>query len=170
MSIERAAYHEAGHMAVARHVGLRLNKASLAGHGRYGVRRYADPVFIPDAEVDGWTRRKIEARTMATLAGAECEALYFGRADGPHAQADDRDAFDLALYLSHNEVEEAAALLDWLRLRASNVLRRVDIASDVELLARALLERGQLSRNDAEALFRPGGGRRLPVDALTLRP
>jgi hypothetical protein len=153
MSAEQAAYHAAGHLAVARAVGFPVRPASLAEDLRYGVRRYAEPVLMPDIGLDGWTRRKLEGRMMTILAGAEAELRHCGRIEPARAGVDQEDALHLALYVSRGELEEAAALVAWIRLRVANLLRRDDVAADVELLARALLDLGELSREDVEALL-----------------
>jgi hypothetical protein len=154
MDFEQAAYHEAGHLVVAHRLRLRLRAASLFEHCRHHIGRHHEPLLMPDVVLDAWTRRKLEGRAMATLAGVECELQHFGRSDGSRARVDHHDATDIALYMSLGDAEEAVALLAWLRTRVVSLLRRPEVGADVERVALVLLDRKELSRPDVEALLR----------------
>lgn len=150
----RVAYHEAGHAAVARRLGIGLRSVTIVADGDSlgsTYHRGAGPSFRPDIEIDGRTRNRLEGQMMLALAGGEAEHVFLGRT-GKNGLGQDYDsAVRLALYMAGDE-DEASAYLEWMRLRTRNMLRTPPVRMEVEAIASALLDRRHLRAAEIRAV------------------
>ncbi len=158
----RLAYHEAGH-AVARYRLLRVGAPVwIDGAGARGGRDHRPAWSRPPLDL-----RLPEAldRIQVCLAGAVAERRSVGAADPRAEQVDRAQALETALRVSFEP--ETEVLLQWLALRTERLIEFY--WSDVEAVARALLERRSLSARELEGVLRrtetarrrpvPGGSR-----------
>lgn len=153
----RVAYHEAGH-AVARYRLLRVGGLRclwIDGTGARGEREHRPACGRPSLEL-----RLPEAleRIQVCLAGAVAERRAVGAVDPGAERADRERARETALRVSFEP--ETDVLLRWMALRTERLIEFY--WSDVEAVARALLERRSLSAREVEAVIRGTGtaGRR----------
>lgn len=151
MSVElkSVAYHEAGHAAVAIRLGI--------GIGRKGVTIIPDKHTLgwaqirkgfsgnPDYETSGRMRLKIENRVLVLLAGLHASQ------SGEGCEDDLRRAWNLLEYFcgSHEEVQ---AYLDWLNIRAKQLVESEVCKVKIEAIAQALLEKKKLSAGEVKAI------------------
>lgn len=148
------AYHEAGHAAVARRLGVAVRSVTVVPDDEASGRTWHSGPgswFRPDIEVDGRTRNRIEAHIMIALAGGEAEDAFLGERSGDGLGPDNDNAVGLALYMS-GDSEEASAYLEWLRLRTRNMLRQELVRCEVEAIAAALLDRKRVRAAEVKAI------------------
>lgn len=146
-------YHEAGHAVAALALGRRVRSVTVVPDaGRLGACTFAKMPrrFQPDAKLGPRTRASLEDHITVSLAGEVAEHMYTGRHAWSGAADDMRQSLDRASYIAADD-REVAALLEWLRLRARNLL--ATNWSRVELVATELEERGTLTGLEALAAF-----------------
>jgi hypothetical protein len=150
-----AAYHEAGHAAVAVALGKRLMGVKITiGHPDHEGLRRAAPTFEPDVwdllfEADD---PDLRTRIMVYLAGRSAEQiarLVHGNA-GDHS--DVVTAFDLASSMTA-DAQEAQELLDQLAAETWTLLDRPDVWAGVQRLAAELLRAPAVTGADARRIL-----------------
>jgi hypothetical protein len=152
-TIERAAYHEAGHAIAAIWHEIELHCVTIVPDG--GALGYVEHRFsgLVGLEED---REKLEAQALIALAGAACEAHHFGRGRKVDWYADDYrhdvvQASVLLQSLSAHE-DEGAAYFDWIAERAMSLVSMPRMVKAADALAGALIERRELTGEQASKL------------------
>lgn len=149
VELKSVAYHEAGHAAVAIRLGI--------GIGRKGVTIIPEEHTLgwahirkgfsgnPEYETSGRMRLKVENRVLALLAGMHASQ------SGDGCDDDLRRACNLLEYFcgSHEEVQ---AYLDWLNIRAKQLVESEVCQVKIEAIAQALLEKRKLSAGEVKAI------------------
>lgn len=151
VELKSVAYHEAGHAAVALRLGI--------GIGRKGVSIVPKDDMLgwahickgfsgnPEYEVTGRMRLKVEHRVLALLAGMHaCQS-------GDGCEEDLRRAWGLLEYFCGSD-EEVQAYLDWLNIRAKQLVESEVCQVKIDALAQALLEKKRLSAGEVKAIAR----------------
>ena len=106
-------------------------------------------------------REKLEAQALIALAGAACEAHHFGRGRTVDWYADDFrhdlvQASGVLQSLSAHE-DEGAAYFDWIAERAMSLVAMPRFVVAADALAEALIERRELTGEQASKLFTASG-------------
>jgi hypothetical protein len=167
-SIQRTAYHEAGHVVMAfalrravRHVSIVPDDSS---DGRLVKHKLTDN-FHPDYESDARTRRLVEREIMICLAGGVALAKFQGNRRDLGDDQDWRHAVYLADYVSSgvggyvgDDGEATVAYLRWLQVRAKILLSLPWHWRAVEEIAQSLVERKELSGREARRIYRAALG------------
>ena len=148
------AIHEAGHAAVAMHVGIGIRRVTIAPTGAAQGKASHYPIgkwFQPDIEVTTRTRTRIERSIMVFWAGTLAEELIGGRAE-PDGATHDRDMIvQLATFIC-GDPEETSAYIEWLRLRCRNLLQTPLVRRAVDAITDALVERTTLRGTEIRAV------------------
>lgn len=149
VALKSVAYHEAGHAAIALRLGI--------GIGRKGIS------IIPEGEMLGWAhirkgfsgnpqhattgrmRLKAENRVLALLAGMHASQSRDG------CEEDLRRAWNLLEYFCCSN-EEVQAYLDWLNIRAKQMVALEVCQVKIEAIAQALLDKGKLSAGEVKSI------------------
>lgn len=151
------AHHEAGHAIARFRQRLAIRSVTIEEDEESFGRASHNPPgewFQPDIEVDRRTRNRIESEIICALAGPEAECRFMGNDDAPYgagSQADLDVAALLACYVCGDD-DEASAYMEWLRIRARNLVRSE--WELVEVLAAALLDRKTLSGHQVRKVLR----------------
>ncbi|TNC16422.1 hypothetical protein FF100_04030 [Methylobacterium terricola] len=154
--LHRTAIHEAGHGVIGRAVTMACGGATIvADDESAGYSITADPYAVLAA----WeTREKWRppssvwvGRILAYMAGAEAEEVILGDCQG--GDGDDRRWITGMLYEIAPE-DEHEARETRLRRAARQLVRRH--RSDIEAIARMLMERGTLTGEEIDAALPPG--------------
>ncbi|HTR71680.1 MAG TPA: hypothetical protein VMH41_15795, partial [Mycobacteriales bacterium] len=129
--------------------------------------------FRPNYRMDNRTRLRIELLIMIKLAGGLAETQWCERVKGRRlagctpeqvaqgAVRDQERALDLALLVTNGSSDEAAAFLEWLRLRTDRELKDPITWGGVQHLADALAEHPTLSYRRAQGYIFDGFDRAL---------
>ena len=122
------AVHEAAHAVVARALGRGVVRVSIEAdadsHGHVRMTPFPDGFDPALAYYDARVRRRVEDQIMIACAGG----ITQGRVDPEEfdvlwgSQSDYDNAHDLALWASSGDGDEAAAYVEWLRLRTSQIV------------------------------------------------
>jgi ATP-dependent Zn protease len=154
---QATAYHEAGHAAVALHLGRKVlsvdiihveekRQLGVCHNGR--TPRWFQPEFV----ADGRTRLLLEKEIMVFLAGHLAERRFTGRRNYVGASRDHSCAADLADYAC-GSAEQVEAFLAWLEVRTDDTLRMPLVWRVVEAIAAALMEREHLTGRQVRAIL-----------------
>lgn len=169
-TLERIAWHEAGHALVAWRQGHRPVQVTIVGRG--GAGGYMERESAEEALL--FTRRELQERLRETLGGRAAEVLHYGPEEGlsTGVSGDLQQASRLALQMvcrygmgesqgllalpesappPPEALREANAILQ-AELEAALVLLRAD-ADRLERLATALLERNRLTGEAMDAVL-----------------
>jgi hypothetical protein len=144
--LEASAYHEAGHVVVAREMGLKIIGASIVpDQDGHGWAAHADP--LRGIRLDLATRDKTAARVekciLVSMAGAIAQRKFrMSSWRNFHGQAD-RDAVAGLLLRVHGDPETRLAYWRYLQLVAAGIVDQRWWA--IEAVARALVELGTLN-------------------------
>lgn len=167
---EVAAYHEAGHCVVAMHLGLKVTKISIRPNYKTGARgevtirrprglkerlEFCDP---NDKHTQFMFQRMIlfalggiaseeEYRKRSTRKGSTCKGSTREGWDGDNDKAAEHAR---RICLRDNELNP---LLQWLRLRARAIVRNPLNKVRIRNLAKALIDKKELSVSEAESIF-----------------
>ncbi len=146
------AYHEAGHVVMAYLLGIRIKRASIiSGKDYVGIVHHEKIVRGEYAENDNSlrNRNRMEKSVLISLAGDIAQKHHAPRSLG--GASDDHDkASDLALMVNSSS-ESANASLNWLTIRATDVLKlRWPM---VDAVARELVKQKELGREQIQALL-----------------
>ena len=156
-SLERIAFHEAGHAVAAVLHRRGLRKATIVPDkesgtlgcvftGRFGSR------FKPDAHAGRKERDLIEGDVTVSLAGPVAEALASGRWNHVGASRDYHHAVDLLSYLCGGR--ELQAYVNLLSVRTEAMFVNVDVHwRAVEQLAEVLLREKTIGGRRARAII-----------------
>jgi ATP-dependent Zn protease len=150
------AIHEAGHAAMAIHVRLGTQDATIReADGVLGSVTHYPPGdwFQPDCEVTPRTRRRIEQQIMTLWAGTLAEELIGGQANPDGAGHDFDVISSLALYMC-GDSEETDAYIEWLRLHSRNTLKTPFVRIAINAITDALLERETLTGKQIRSVVR----------------
>jgi ATP-dependent Zn protease len=154
-NLRTTAFHEAAHAAIAFEVGRRVHKVSIVeNEDYYGYVHIGNlpGSFQPDVQCDGRTRRLIESHVMHLLAGPIAEKKLTGRISRIGASGDYRRAVDLASYCCGSD-KQAEKFIAWLWERTKDLLDEPAMWRAVEVLAAALIEKGELTGRRAKAIY-----------------
>jgi hypothetical protein len=146
------AYHEAGHLAAAWRLGIKIRRATIIPTTDCtGEVEHDNPLRGIHLDVDGSDRARLRAEKLIilALAGPEAQRRFNPRSwRAYHGAADHQQAVDIALSLNASE-EAAAAHLKWLEVRARDLI--VASWDVVEVIAAELLNQGVLSSAHVDA-------------------
>ena len=147
------AFHEAGHAVVAHALGRRFTGVSMIpddesyGRIRFRLRKG----FHPDVD-SGWpTRKVVEEEAIISWAGM-CAEAKCRRVPLDRTFVSDIDGIGLAGYVC-GTAEEEEAYIEWLRIRAKNILDQPHYWAAVQMLAMKLLQFGKMTGKEAWALI-----------------
>jgi hypothetical protein len=157
------AYHEAGHVVIARVLRIACGGATMFTRSRPGCGvSLADPWLILAAWADRKRYRSEDSafvgRILATMAGREAEILFTGR-----CRRDDGDQSEISAMIGslpvpcRNEAvrrEDIVAYQDRLRRRTQALIRRHNWK--IGRVANALLQRGSLRPDEIDRVIGPG--------------
>jgi ATP-dependent Zn protease len=151
---ERAAYHEAGHAIAAIWHEIELDRVTIVPEG--GALGYVEHRFSGLAGLEE-DREKLEAQALIALAGPACEAHHFGKGRKVDWNAEDYrhdvvQASVLLQSLSAHE-DEGAAYFDWIAERAVSLVAMPRFVEAADALAEALIERRELTGEQASELI-----------------
>lgn len=142
MSKDRAtAYHEAGHAVMSHLLRCKVVSVTLGEQDDSlgSVTGHAPGAwFQPDVNGDRRTCSYIENQVLILMSGEAAEFLYTGVHNADGMSSDFSTAVSLAARLMGDN-EEIEAYLNWMRIRARNMLRNPRNWRLVEALATALL-------------------------------
>lgn len=136
------AYHEAGHAAVGLDFGLRILKVS--------IRRR--PKTLGRCEWNGWSQLPPHAKIITASAGWLAEEIAFGPQRIPSNDPDTKQCREAAALLCRGNGEIETIVNQWKR-RSRALLDQPRLWIMVEVLANALLERTELSGEEAHRLL-----------------
>ena len=140
------AYHEAGHAVAAFALNRRVRSVTVAPQGNIlGQNVYGKGLTIqPDVGVDGRTRNEIERRVICAMAGWAVEKKLHPKRKGIATESNDlQHAADLASYVV-GSTEELEAYLDWLWIRAKQLIALPHYWAAIEALAAELVTHKRL--------------------------
>jgi hypothetical protein len=145
-SLERVAFHEAGHAVVAHLLRRKLTRVSIVpseeflgfvGTGPLGTS------FDPELDMNGRARRVIEREAQIFLAGNAAESVLVGHQvrHGMH-----HDFEQVVQYLSYvtGTPEEGSAYADWLWVRTRNMVKMPANWNLITALSGRLLDRREM--------------------------
>jgi len=153
---KQVAYHEAGHAVMAHTIGRGFRSITIVAHAHYRgcLQATSMPRFQPDIanrcmqlEGDSGHVTRLRKEILMAFGGPVALSISCGRTYRFGTAGDDAD-LDLAREYANcccSSEEEAQALLDWLRLRAINIMRRDQVWAKVEGLTQRLLEVGKMN-------------------------
>ena len=149
------AYHEAGHVVVGWHLGVRMRHATILptldadGH----VVQENDPLRGIQLDFDGSDRARIKAEKLVQmlLAGHEAQKRYSRRSTFS-ASDDHQRAVDLAMYFN-GSTETTEAHLHWLGLGVRDLVEAK--WDEITKIAEALQEHGSLDRKAIRTIMHP---------------
>ena len=102
---------------------------------------------------------------MISLAGSLAEQRYLCNDDWTGAEREMQSARDLAAYVN-GSLEQTLAYLDWLTIRARQVVTSDHVWPMVEALAHALIDKGTIGYRNAIAIMKEAGVRARKQDAF----
>lgn len=151
-SLERVAYHEAGHAVVDNLFRHPIHRASIVsnedmlGHvqRRGRTQRFVGKVEQFDYLFDVPTRARLESEVMCMFAGVIAERRFTGkRHNWQGARSDLHEINGLVGRMAADN--EFYAYRKWLKTRAENIIYTPWIWSRIEAVAKALLDEKQMS-------------------------
>jgi hypothetical protein len=152
-----AAYHEAGHLAIACHYGLPIGPVTLHTHDTEQPHEHAPlPVTsIAAARQD----ESFETLNLITclLAAGIAEEKYTDQLNVDVAEQDYEQAWRLAIEVADTE-RGAEALMNWLTIRAEQDVQR--LWNEITAIAAMLIETGAITPEQVHALSREADRRR----------
>ncbi|MGI8836152.1 MAG: hypothetical protein ACR2H4_05885 [Pyrinomonadaceae bacterium] len=153
-SLERTAYHEAGHVVIAHWLQKRFRYVTIKEDDEnQGHMKNVPTGRRPDFNRGGYELR-LEKIIMVKLAGPEAESVFAGRRNRAGASDDYRDALDLAACRSpETDDEENYLYLKWLAYRTRKMLKTPYLWFAVEALARELLIKETIKYNEAREII-----------------
>jgi len=154
--VPSTAYHEAGHAAIAIHLGLGIRRVSIVPNLEYlGICQQTRQRSLGRLAYDGGDTltKRVEKNMMVMLAGIEAQRKFSRRSLRKHdAQADHRNVLEFAFKLS-GSMEEALALVHLLKIRTKQLVDLTFIWNGIKGLAKALMERREISGAETRAIF-----------------
>jgi hypothetical protein len=153
--LKAVAYHEAGHAVMAFELQRAVRQISIVpsadaeGFVRPGKR---PPSFHPDYNTDNKTRDWVEREVLISLAGCAADSKYRGRTIRAGGADDYNKAISMAAYLTP-ELRETIAYVEWLRIKAENMIAFPPNWSAVQAIAAELLDRKTISGRRARQIY-----------------
>lgn len=154
-NLTATAYHEAGHAVAAWWFDLPFEKASvIEDEDTLGRVNFTPPGndFRPDIEVDARTQRRIEHTIVVALAGPLAGEKFSGATNETIAANDWETVIGLAEYVCGSP-EQTEAYVEWLRVRASDLIEHPLFCARVERVADALVRDKELSARELRDLL-----------------
>jgi hypothetical protein len=154
--LEATAYHEAGHAVMAWSLRVRVDKVSICPEGdSLGHCSHEKIVRGRNPELDDSLRRRdqYEKDILVALAGGIAQRLFNCRSwRRLYVEGDWRKAARLAFNINGSS-EQADAYLRWLEIRAKDTISSKRMWPLVKALARELLLKRKLSRDEVLAVI-----------------
>ena len=155
------AVHEAGHAVAARAFGRSVRRITLIPDEDALAHTLAHPLpawFNPEHHWDGRVRNRLEQIVMVFCAGGIAQAHVDPDEAAPlwGSVPDMGQATALCLFASGGNEDEAAAYLEWLRLRAFAIVWNPVSWAGIESLAAALLKSPTMSGKQANLAIQAG--------------
>lgn len=154
-SLAGTAYHEAGNAVMAHYFGVRLKRATIVpdnAHGNTGAVHHE--AYISGADMESYSdwmgraRLRAERLILVSLAGAAAQRVHAPRSyRSHHDESDRRSAWNILERIS-TSARHARAWYAALSISADDMMRRPLMRLQVESVARALLEKKNLSRDE----------------------
>lgn len=149
------AYHEAGHVVIARHCQFEVIQASVVTEANSGGRVLWSPPIPPHGytapEATEWQRPTYERHIMTLQAGRIAQKKGAPRSvQSFHSQSDDILINRLASR-AHRNHEVSLRFVDYLESRTRYLVDRNWVT--IERVMLALLDRAQLTREQLQELF-----------------
>ena len=173
LTLQSTAYHEAGHHAMKRHLGLSMGKVTIKPdheNDTLGSSAYRHQIFkreIIEAFLElvrptpGQVKR-IENHIMVCLAGREAELIFRPGKRGLAGARDDYEQVHIMLHiLVHEFSPQFPVYWKLLLLRTRDILALPGVWCAVEGLAQALLERETLSGKESRKVIMAAFERRM---------
>ena len=152
---ERVAYHEAGHAVLAHFTGFGCESISIVAtddsSGRFSAKALAERLDGALDLTDAEERRVVDA-LMVILGGLAAELAVGGKADYEAGHDDRTRATFLASSISADE-HATAALLESSLKKATRRLQTPGMRQSLEAVAKALIERKELTGSELGALM-----------------
>lgn len=147
--LEGTAYHEAGHAVITRHLGYPVHSVTIKpGDDYQGAALSDDPTYGRRLDLDNaesGTDDKMKHRVISALAGSVAEHRFSPEGFDLEGSSDDyKVVYDLVLSLGGGGDDVGEELYQKTRALVS------DYWSDIDRVARALLDRTELSGDDLE--------------------
>lgn len=171
------AYHEAGHAALAIHLGIGLKKISIIpGHDYDGIciQHHQPSLQRLDYDNSDSLNKRAEKLMMVALAGAEAQRRFAPTSVRRYqAESDIKSVFEYAFALC-GDSDEASALVRLLQIRTRNILYLPFVWSGVKALAKRLLKQHEIKSGEARDIFEaaslPKSRRKIQIIDLTRVP
>ena len=152
-----AAYHEAGHLAVACHYGLPVAPVTIhAAHAQNEHDHAPLPVTPANAARSDGSFETLNLITCL-IAGGIAEEKYSDQLNVDVAEQDYEQAWRLAIEVADTE-RGAEALMNWLTIRAEQDVNH--LWNEITAIAAVLIEKGTVSPEHVRALSREPDRRR----------
>lgn len=157
MSTKATAYHEAGHVVIGYHLGLRLGKRGVSIISDGDSLGRADVPFTfhnsPEFDKSDRMRLQIERQVICFLAGGEAQRRFNPRSvRNYHASADYQYSVNLLSYVFYGP-DELSAYVRFLQIRTRNIVALKHTWVQITAIAEGLLQRKHLSRDEAENIM-----------------
>ena len=148
------AYHEAGHAVASFVLHVRFDSVHIIPSlARYSLGRICkEPESIRPDRIN---QRELESRVIVSLAGMAAEARYTGKANWKFGTDDFNFAFDVIAKLTHLADEDLPSYIEYLWVRAQNLLRRPGHWQSVQAVAEALLRENELTYAEVCSIVEP---------------
>lgn len=156
-TIEKTAYHEAGHAVAAFLYGRRFLKISIIFDEKdFSLGRVIYPItywkgFAPDGFKSN-TRMRIEEEILKVFAGEVAEGLFSGRLNWRSSREHLTSAKKLARYVCGSQAE-ADAFVDWLWKREIHLMKDPPRRAAVQALAEELLQKKEIGYQEARQII-----------------
>lgn len=147
-TLEKTAYHEAGHAVTALHLGMKFKYVTIVPDLEKGsVGHIRHQRGLTEHAVDNISRDKLEKHLKCTLAGNAVEKKLTGRYDNVGASGDHEFAADL-VFRVFGSPEIANAYLKYISLATTALVNTDHIWEIIEKVAQQLLERKTLTQDE----------------------
>jgi ATP-dependent Zn protease len=148
------AHHEAGHAIASYILHVKFDRvhiipdpqANLLG----GICKQPESI-----RPDWLDQYELESRVIVKLAGMAAEARYTGKTDWRFGTDDFNFVFDVVAKLDHLADEDAPSYIEYLWVRAQNLLRRPGHWEAVQAVAEALLHKNELTYAEVRSIVKP---------------
>jgi hypothetical protein len=148
------AHHEAGHAVASYVLHVKFNGVHIIPdlQANFLGRTCKEPESIRPDWLD---QCELESRVIVSLAGMAAEARYTGKADWRFGADDFNFVFDVIAKLNHFADEDLPSYVEYLWVRAQNLLRRPGHWQSVQAVAEALLQKNELTYEEVRSIVKP---------------